>query len=581
MSVTVVTVRETLTGAGMGNWTPAFPLMEADDVVVYLIDTSVSPNTATLLVKDADYTITLTTPADLPSFFQITLINAVTFPGLVLGASRELRISRITSLTQDRTFSQGDAFPEDAVELALDKVVLGAQDSADQYKRAMRANDSDSDAIDLELPEASARAGKFLAFDTTGNVISVTGTLTGVTATSFWTTIVENETTEEGSLEALGLLFDTTANIIVATGQFTGALAVSTDDFTVYQWDGSAYVRTHHRVNSGTLGTRPAAGTFGIGTFYATDTHRLSYSDGSAWVDVSIQESTNSALPATPAAKEIYIDTDRKQLLLGDGATAGGQIIRAAERGYINGLGLTWQTVTTMQVEAGAARNSTDVVTGRRTSALSKAVSAGAWAAGAGGSMVEGTVSSSTWYHVFLLIQPNGTTDWGIDTSTTAANLKAGGASLYTFHRRIGSVYINASSQIERFVQNGNEFRWYDRAAVDHDGPGEANTTGVNRVMLVPPDYKVMAHLNVYTSDGGAHEMRFYDPDTADRTIDVTGLASVPNHAASGTPHGTQQSIMTNTAREIRYAGTFAGGTVGELIIGCYGWTDNLNENWS
>lgn len=587
MSVTITAVREVLTGAALGSWVPAFQMMESDDVVVYLINTGVTPNTATLLVKDVDYSVTLNTPSDLPSLFTLQLINATTFPGLVLGANRQLNVSRLTSLTQDRTFAQGDAFPEDAVELALDKVVLSSQDSADQYKRALRANDADASTIDLELPLASERAGKFLGFDSTGNVISTSGTLTGVTATAFWSALISTANNEEASLEGLGFLFDTTANILLATGDFTGALAVSTDNNLIYVWDGAAWARIQ-RFDSGTIGARPAFAAFGIGVYYATDTHRFSFSDGSSWVDAGIQETTNAALPGTPAAKEIYIDTDRNQLLLGDGATAGGKIIRSAERGYINGLIMTWQTVTTMQVGVGAARDSTDVLTGRRTSALSKTLSAGAWAEGAAGSMIEGAVPGTlTWHHVFLLMKPDGTTDWGIDTSTTAATLLGvtAGATVagYTLYRRIGSVLVNSGSQLQRFIQVGNEFTWHDQATVDIDegsNPGgNADTTPTTETLnMCPTGYKFMVHLNVYTARGGAHYGRIYDPDTADRAIATNGTPSIANCGGSSPGNATQVSVLTNTSAQVRHV---FDSTPTEFVAAVYGWTDNREENWS
>ena len=582
MTVSVSNTRETLTGAALGSWTPAFPVFSATNVVAYLIDTSVTPNTAVLLTKDTDYSITLTTPDTLPSLFTMAVLNGGgRFPSLVLGASKEIRINRETAATQDRTFSTGDAFPEEDVELALDKTVVIGQEASDLSQRSMHAHPSDAATLSLQLPAASTRAGKFLAFDATGNVISSAGTLTGITATAFWSSIISSISSGEPSLEALGMEIGTTASR-PGSGDYSGALHISTDDLKISQWDGSAWQENHLRLSAGVSGSKPAHGAFGIGFYFETNTGKLQYSDGAtAWFDVGVEQFARASFPGSPVAGRILVDTDRDQIYRGNG-TSTPDILRGAERGFINGLNLAWVSTTSMQLKVGAARDSTDVVTGRLAAAQTKSLATGAWASGAGNMQQNGGSITTGWHHVFLLIQPNGTVDWGIDTSTTATTLKGGAASAYTLHRRVGSVFINSSSQIERFIQSGDEFAWYNPTASQFGVDANALTTSpATYTVMVPPDYSVLARISFSGEGSGANErsVRVYSPDQSDLAIDDTsGNCAVANGYLGKDRSGFQVSVLTNTARQVR---AVTDGALSKGTIEAYGWLDNRSENWS
>lgn len=309
-------------------------------------------------------------------------------------------------------------------------------------------------------------------------------------------------------------------------------------------------------------------------TYRASDTKRVYRGNGFIWEE-ALGQFVNASLPASPIAGRLILDTERLQLLLGNG-TADPSFVRTAERGFINGLELTWDSATTMTLSVGAARDSTDVVTGRLGSSMQKALSAGAWSAGAAGVMNEGAVPTDTWLHVFLLVKGDGSADWGVDSSTTAANLKAGGAAAYDFHRRVGSIYINFSSEISRFIQSGDEFWWYDRNSVDADI--SLDDTPADLTLMVPPDYRVVAHLNVHSNAGGEHTARVYSKDTADRAISTTGSAAVPNQGGSGNTTGGFVDVLTNTARQVR---AVADRSLSQFQVIAYGWRDERARNFS
>jgi hypothetical protein len=88
-----------------------------------------------------------------------------------------------------------------------------------------------------------------------------------------------------------------------------------------------------------------------------------------------------------------------------------------------------------------------------------------AWAVGssAGGFPDSISIADNTWYHVFAIAKPDGSIDFGFDTSDTAANLldanNAGGVG-YTKYRRIGDIfYLDSTDKIAMFEQVVDRFQ--------------------------------------------------------------------------------------------------------------------------
>ena len=92
-------------------------------------------------------------------------------------AGTVLRIRRVTPRSQGTDYTTGDTFPAESHEAALDRSMLvdQEQDAAieDTASRALLVPDGESVAT---IPAATARAGRFLAFDAAGVPIASAGT---------------------------------------------------------------------------------------------------------------------------------------------------------------------------------------------------------------------------------------------------------------------------------------------------------------------------------------------------------------------------------------------------------------------
>lgn len=116
---------------------------------------------------------------------------------------------------------------------------------------------------------------------------------------------------------------------------------------------------------------------------------------------------------------------------------------------YINGLGISYATATTLTVASGQARDSTNV----NDINLSASVTINGAINGAGG-LDQGSLANNTWYAVFAIDDSTkaNTGSALISTSATAPILPFN----YNMVARIGWVRTDGSSQFLPFHQTGN-----------------------------------------------------------------------------------------------------------------------------
>lgn len=132
--------------------------------------------------------------------------------------------------------------------------------------------------------------------------------------------------------------------------------------------------------------------------------------------------------------------------------------------GFISGLAIANDSGapnTTILVSRGSARDSSGTVDIVLTSPLPKAIDRPFAAGGGnGGAFFTETVAPATWYHVFVIKdKSSGAVDVGFDDDANGNHIPA--ASYYK--RRIASVMTDATSQLRRFMQIGDEFLWKDK----------------------------------------------------------------------------------------------------------------------
>jgi len=139
-------------------------------------------------------------------------------------ATTTVHVIRDTDMTQTLDLEQGGAFNAENVEAALDKNTKLIIENADVGARSLTVPDTDDSSIDLELPSTVDRAGKYLTFDSDGNVTATTEASSGsVTFGAFGETMAA--TASAGAAQtALGmsaffktLLDDASATVFLAT----------------------------------------------------------------------------------------------------------------------------------------------------------------------------------------------------------------------------------------------------------------------------------------------------------------------------------------------------------------------------
>lgn len=140
-------------------------------------------------------------------------------------------------------------------------------------------------------------------------------------------------------------------------------------------------------------------------------------------------------------------------------------------------------------------------------SALTKQIDV-TWAAGdAAGGLASGvSLSNDTWYYCFALSSADGTTtDFGFDTSLTAANLLADSAVIaagLTKYKKVGNILTNGSANIE-------QGKWTEKGYFEFTTPildsTTVFTTSEASVTLSIPPVDVLAKISVNVSETGTN----------------------------------------------------------------------------
>jgi len=159
-NITAVTRRVVYTGsAGTGPYSFSFPVLTQSDLAVY--------KNATKLTLTTDYTVT------------ISAVNGTGSITLVSAATSSDRITIIGARTIERTtdFVTAGDLKASSLNEQLDSQIIMIQQLAEENKRTLKAPQYDPAAVEdggtvnMVLPVAASRAGKTLAFDSSGNPV--------------------------------------------------------------------------------------------------------------------------------------------------------------------------------------------------------------------------------------------------------------------------------------------------------------------------------------------------------------------------------------------------------------------------
>lgn len=225
-------------------------------------------------------------------------------------------------------------------------------------------------------------------------------------------------------------------------------------------------------------------------------------------------------------------------------------------------------------IAAGTCADSTNATIMFNSSTLTKQTDA-AWAAGtnAGGMPSGVTLTTSTWYHIFLIMNSAGTVvDAGYDTSMTASNLLT--ASGYTYYRYVSSVLTDSSSNIIPYTQYGNYYLW-TTPLLDID-VSNLTTSTTAYALRVPTGFAVRADFNAYVSHGSATRLvQLNTPAAADAIASATATPGASVIGSSTQAGAIRTSILTNTTKQIE-ASADNSSTILRLVT--LGWAVDRNS---
>lgn len=248
------------------------------------------------------------------------------------------------------------------------------------------------------------------------------------------------------------------------------------------------------------------------------------------------------------------------------------QGLTTSMRGYLGGLELARADATTITVSTGVCRDSTNATTILLSSAMTKALT-NTWAAGDGGNGLDtGSVSTSDWYHVFVIKKDSdGTGDVLLSASLTPT-MPTG----YTYYRRVGSIYNDSGGDIDDFTQFGDWFYW--ATAVKDVDVSNQGASSITYTLSVPTEVNVAAILQTAHYNAVAvSKLNIRSLSTADAAVNAATapLATVSSEAA-GTAGFGFAIVTTNTSAQVAAR---ADAPNCETAIATIGWIDRRGRD--
>lgn len=165
-----------------------FPLINSSDLVVTLLNTVT--NVAITLAETTDYVVSDTDGvtgvlANYENGGSIT-----TTATLAYAATYKLTLERNIPYTQPDNYTEGMPTLYQTFETSIDRLTMELQQLKDKILRSPFCPAIDSTSLDMEMPNATNRAGKYLAFDASGEPVALGLVANDVTISAYGETIV-------------------------------------------------------------------------------------------------------------------------------------------------------------------------------------------------------------------------------------------------------------------------------------------------------------------------------------------------------------------------------------------------------
>lgn len=243
-------------------------------------------------------------------------------------------------------------------------------------------------------------------------------------------------------------------------------------------------------------------------------------------------------------------------------------------RAYIDGFNMSAPTGgTTLTIRGGQAADSNNAFMLSRSSTYTKTLLAWAVGSGNGGKLSAAAVAINTWYYVYEIKRyDTAVEDVGFDISPTSPTLPAN----YNIYRRIGAFYVNSSTQIEGFVQDGDFFQWIAPAT---ESFGITTTSTLRTLTRAPSGVKVIARnaISIADPNGAINSAYHWDPALGSTRPGNPGVMQMfVNTTSFVQGYSTIVDVQTNTSGQI-YNGS--GGTIPTYTLMVQGWFDQRGKN--
>ncbi|WP_069437886.1 DUF2793 domain-containing protein [Methyloceanibacter methanicus] len=328
-------------------------------------------------------------------------------------------------------------------------------------------------------------------------------------------------------------------------GSGDGWLAWVQDEDAMYRFDGAAWALAGIEGPQGPLG--PAYQPNAVVDAIAG---RAAYDDeAAAFSVVVVADSGNDDLPT------LYFKLSAGSADWSAGITWLPEAI-VPPRGHLFGGTLSYVNAATFGVGVCEAA-SDDAVPVRLALATAMTKTLASWSAGTGnGALDTGSEANSTFYFVFVIAKPDGTTDILASTSPTAPAMPSG----YTYKRRLpGAICNDSGGDIKNFAMFGRMLLWVSRVVEFNSVAAQAETLWTLSVptgIVVQPCldfliYSLSVQLNVQVKIGSA--------------FSGTALTMAARALSSSASHSTAQQsffggIFTNTSGQIYFSQTLLSG---------------------
>lgn len=215
---------------------------------------------------------------------------------------------------------------------------------------------------------------------------------------------------------------------------------------------------------------------------------------------------------------------------------------------YINGLAIVYASTTTVTLQLGQARDSTNI----NDILLTANATIDAAQTGSNG-LDTGSLANSTWYAVYVIgsssnaAQPAGL----LSTSATAPTLPLG----YDIFRRVGWVRTDGSAHFLKFYQTGagaGRTLWWDAIISVLSAAGNTSYTAVSMAAAMPST-ALTAIVNYSLAPHTAANAALFRRTGSTSTTNMTITAPVVTVATAG-----QVTLLTNASQSIDYKTTEA-----------------------